>query len=262
MITVRKLKTLKRETRLRKIVAILQGYELALGAGQGVDLAYLSEIGALLLEDEELPARLKRRFHGLVPGYEVPELTRLCNAVRHDLLVTLGAEPADWDFLVPGHESLDAGRRAFFPFTLYLDDIRSPFNVGSIFRCADAFGVSKIVLSEGTPLPSHPRAKRSSMGCWEIIQWEVAAEDRLESEENLFALGTGGTPLEEFAFPEQGTLIVGSEELGVAPRLLALAERRRGRVSIPLIGAKASLNVAQALSIVLYRWALSRRPTR
>ncbi len=255
MITIRKLATLRRETRLRKIVTLLQGFEVELRGGRTVDLDYLAGLGSLLLADEELPPRVKTRFRSLSPGYSPTELLRLCNAARHDLLVHLGAEPADWDFLMPDSGELDAARRTVFPIRLYLDDIRSPFNVGSILRCAECFGASRVLLSEATPLPLHPRAKRASMGCWEIVPWEVVGPERLEEEENLFAMETGGTPLEEFAFPERGTLIVGSEELGVSPRLLSLAERRRGRVSIPLFGAKASLNVAQALSVVLYRWS-------
>ncbi len=257
MITIRKLKTLKRETRLRKIISILQSYEVILRAGRTVDLPYLGAIGALLLEEEGLPPRLQERLRHLSPGYGQQELLRLCNATRHDLLVWLGAEPADWDFLVPETGALDRKRRTVFPVTLYLDDVRSPFNVGSIFRCADAFGVSRVLLSESSPLPSHPRARRASMGCWEIVPWEVVSPAQLENEENLFAMETGGTPLEQFSFPERGTLIVGSEELGVRPELIALAVRRRGRVSVPLFGVKASLNVAQALSVVLYRWSLA-----
>lgn len=257
MITIRKLATLKRDTRLRKIVVILQGYEADLRSGKPVDLDYLAGLESLMFADEELPVRVKRQLRTLAPGYTPAELLRLCNSVRHDLLVHLGAEPADWDFLVTGTGQLDAGKRTIFPINLYLDDIRSPFNVGSILRCAESFGVSRLFLSDATPLPSHPRARKVSMGCWEIVPWEVSSPKALEAEDNLFAMETGGTPIEEFAFPDSGTLIVGSEELGVNPELLSLAEKRRGRVSIPLYGAKASLNVAQALGIVLYRWSLS-----
>lgn len=257
MITIRKLMTLKRMTRLRKIAVLLGNCDIALRAAREVDLEYLAAICSLLLADEELPDRLKRRLRGLSPGYAPEDLLRLCNGVRHDLLVYLGAEPADWDFLLPDEDRLDPRRRTVYPFTLYVEDVRSPFNVGSIMRCADAFGVSRILLSESTPPPTHPRAKRASMGCWEVVPWEVAGPERLELEENVFAMETGGTPLEEFDFPRHGTLVVGSEELGVSPELLAIAEKRRGRVSIPLLGVKASLNVAQALSIVLYRWSLS-----
>ncbi|HUX20030.1 MAG TPA: TrmH family RNA methyltransferase, partial [Spirochaetia bacterium] len=200
MITIRKLATLKRETRLRKIAAILQSYEFDLRAGRPLNLDYLAGLGALLLADEELPLRLKGRFRTLTPGYSPTELLRLCNSARHDLLVHLGAEPADWDFLIPETGHLDAGTRTIFPMSLYLDDLRSPFNVGSIVRCAESFGVARLLLSEATPLPTHPKAKRVSMGCWEIVPWEVSSPEALQGEENLFAMETGGTPIEEFAF--------------------------------------------------------------
>jgi len=257
LVTIRKLESLKRETRLRKIAVILQGYESLLRAGKEVDLDYLAGLDTLLLADEELPARLKQRFRALPSGYSTPDLLRVCNAARHDLLSYLGAEPADWDLLVPATGELDVGKRITFPMTLYVDDVRSPFNVGSIMRCAECFGASRVLLSESTPLPSHPKAKRVSMGCWEVVPWEVVTPDRLDTEKALFAMETGGMSIENFLFPNRGILIVGSEELGVSPKLLALAERRGGRVSIPLFGTKASLNVAQALSIVLYRWSLS-----
>ena len=71
----------------------------------------------------------------------------------------------------------------------------------------------------------------------------------------VFALETGGIPLAEFPFPQQGLLIAGSEELGVSPRALAAADASLGRVSIPCYGAKGSLNVSVAFGIVMQGWA-------
>jgi TrmH family RNA methyltransferase len=67
-------------------------------------------------------------------------------------------------------------------------------------------------------------------------------------------LELGGTPLEEFHFPERGIMLVGSEELGLSPEALNLAGRQAGRISIPMAGAKRSLNVAVAVGIVLQAW--------
>ncbi|HUZ17611.1 MAG TPA: TrmH family RNA methyltransferase [Spirochaetia bacterium] len=255
MISIGKLRRLRRETRLRKIAVILQSYELAFRSAREADLDYLAEVGTIILEDDELPERVKERFRACPPGFAEIDLLRLCNGARHDILMYLGAEPADWDFLVPESGSLDARLRVVLPISLYLDDIRSPFNVGSIFRSSEAFGVAKILVSEATPLPTHPRARRASMGCSDVVPWDLASRKSLEAQQSVFALETGGTPIEEFRFPNSGTLIVGSEELGVSPELLDLADASAGRVSIPLFGAKASLNVGQAVSIVLYHWS-------
>jgi TrmH family RNA methyltransferase len=68
----------------------------------------------------------------------------------------------------------------------------------------------------------------------------------------LIALETGGTPVSEFAFPTAGTLLLGSEELGLSREALDLAG---ARVSIPMAGEKRSLNVGVACGIALERWA-------
>jgi TrmH family RNA methyltransferase len=73
----------------------------------------------------------------------------------------------------------------------------------------------------------------------------------------IVALELQGTPLGDFPFPPRGVLLVGSEELGLGPEALALADA--GRVSIPTSGAKRSLNVAVACGIVLQAWAARLR---
>ncbi len=252
MISIGKLSSLRRETRLRKIASILGDYELRLRESRQVDVEFLAALARLLLSDELLPRRIGLALAESAPG---AGLLRGCWAARSGLLAVLGAEPAEWDLLAPETGALETRLRTVYPARVYLDDLRSPFNVGSIFRSAEAFGVERILLSESTPLPTHPRARRAAMGCAEAVPWEVAGPLALRDEPRLFALETGGTAIERFAFPSEGILVVGSEELGVSPLLLDYAERRLGRVSIPLLGAKRSLNVASAFGIVMHAWA-------
>ena len=68
----------------------------------------------------------------------------------------------------------------------------------------------------------------------------------------VFVLETGGTPLKDFVFPRQGIVIIGSEELGVSPA--ALERATYGRVTIPMKGMKASLNVGVAFGILMQAW--------
>ena len=62
----------------------------------------------------------------------------------------------------------------------------------------------------------------------------------------------GGTPIGEFKFPKKGICIIGSEELGVSPQ--ALSKATYGRVTIPMKGLKASLNVGVAYGILMQAW--------
>jgi TrmH family RNA methyltransferase len=76
----------------------------------------------------------------------------------------------------------------------------------------------------------------------------------------VFALELGGKPIDGFTFPRSGIVLVGSEELGLSPDALRLADGQFGRVSIPLGGAKRSLNVSVAFGILMHAWhrALTR----
>lgn len=269
MITLRKLQRLPAPTRRRAVIRYLRETEADLAANAPIDTRYARGIAAVVAEDAELTPETRSRgeaLHRALAAFEhdgdVPVLRRTWNDARHALQRELGLPVADWDLQLPDASRLDAGARTVLPIRLYLEDVRSPFNVGSIFRTAESFGVERILLSEGCASPRHPRAARASMGCVEVIPWEIVPLEALQAAPGLFALETGGTPLPRFSFPPRGIAIVGSEELGVSPAALATAEADAGRVSIPLRGAKASLNLSVACGILLYQWFQAVRPRR
>ena len=78
----------------------------------------------------------------------------------------------------------------------------------------------------------------------------------------IFALETGGTPIDEFDFPKNGTVVLGNEELGIKPETLELAQSEAGIVSIPLFGVKGSLNVTSAFAILIHAWCSRIRGIR
>ena len=124
--------------------------------------------------------------------------------------------------------------------------------MGSIFRTAEGLGAEKVYISPFCTDPMQPRAQRSSMGCIETLGWERTDLNSLPEDVPVFALETGGTPINEFVFPKQGICIIGSEELGCSPE--ALKRAQYGRVSIPMKGLKASLNVGVAFGILMQKW--------
>jgi len=142
---------------------------------------------------------------------------------------------------------------------VYAEDIRAPFNLGSIFRTAEAFGAEKLLLSEGCVSPEQPRAHRSAMGCTHFLPWEYCSLESLPAGLPVFALETGGTPITSFSFPKHGIVLLGSEELGLSAE--ALKRVSAGIVSIPMKGIKASLNVAVAFGILMQYWIASLKDT-
>jgi TrmH family RNA methyltransferase len=263
MIPINRLKKIPRAQRLRKIAKIFGEAEYRLSLGeQPPSIAYLGEVLTLLAgETFASPAAVPAlgaaaSVVNAVPAVS-PEaaLIRALNTVRHILLAETGRQTADWDFI--DHQGrLDPAKRRIFPgMRVYLEDIRSPYNVGSMFRTAESFGAEKIHLSPLCADPRHPRANRTAMGCVEAIPWERVENLDGLGEGPFFALETGGLPLPEFRFPSGAVMLTGSEELGLSPEALDLADRSLGRVTIPSYGAKGSLNVSVAFGIVMQAWA-------
>jgi len=246
VITVKKLLTLKERTRLRKISMILHEAAVDLRNGNPVDLEYINEV---------LP----------VAGFEALDASELSAAdtlafrledVSQALLSKLGAEPSDWDF-TNSEGALDSSVRIVQDKVLVLDRIRSPYNVGAIFRSAEAFGISRIILVEGTASPEHVRALRTSRGTTTVVPWTFMPESEVVSFLHgydpacVIALELGGTSINEFAFPSRGVAVLGSEEFGISPEVLSCCG---SRVTIPMGGSKGSLNVSVAAGILLQRW--------
>ncbi len=217
---------------------------------------YTKKITEILLKDPKLPPEAADELRNLLSENPIDEL-RLCNCARNHLLAIIGTFPAEWDLIIAPHSPQQADgtviRRDFFSgIYVYAEDIRSPFNIGSIFRTAEAMGAEKILVSPCCVDPRQPRAIRSSMGCTDTIPWERASLSEIPHGLPVFALETGGTDINEFEFPRNGVCIIGSEELGVSPEALHRAEY--GRVSIPMKGLKASLNVGVAFGILMQKW--------
>lgn len=257
MITIRKLSTLPLGTRRRKALRLLGELEERLREERSVEPIYLRDLARVIAADSgspELTGAAEALLESLETSSEpVPRLRRV-NDLRHALLRDLGEEPGEWDLIAPPDR--DTGDRRLCPPNfrprIYLEDLRSPFNVGAIFRTAEAFCVAGIYLSPGTPSPDGSRARRSSMGCVDRVPWERRSLAEIGAGPLVLALETGGTPVEDFEFPIEGVVLIGNEELGLSREARALAGD--SICSIPMAGAKGSLNVAVSVGILLHAW--------
>ena len=225
---------------------------------------YTKAVCRIVLDDPKFPAPEREQLSSILQHDDFDE-RRACNLARNALLGILGTFPAEWDLIVAPHAGDPAAEgstspggqtvaaRSFFPgVAVYAEDIRSPFNIGSIFRTAEAMGCEQVFISPLCIDPTHPRAVRSGMGCIETMGWTRCSLDELPRDRPVFVLETGGTPINEFDFPEQGIVIIGSEERGVSPE--ALHRATAGCVTIPMTGLKASLNVGVAFGILMQAW--------
>lgn len=131
--------------------------------------------------------------------------------------------------------------------TVYLDNLRSAHNVGSIIRTIEAFGLGSLAYSAATPGPDHKQVQDTAMGAEKWIESkQIATIETLPRP--LIALETASTaePIHSFSFPETFTLAVGNEEYGCSDEILNSAD---AFVRVPMAGRKNSLNVANALAV-------------
>ena len=146
---------------------------------------------------------------------------------------------------------------------LILENIRSAYNVGAMFRTADATGVEKIFLVGHTPTPidrfGRPQTeiKKTSLGASEYISWEHGETvdrilTRLQSDK-VAVVAVEQTAesvlLSDFIPPTDVAYVLGNEVEGVSRPVLQMADTI---VELPMLGTKESLNVSVTAGVVLY----------
>lgn len=142
---------------------------------------------------------------------------------------------------------------------IILEDVRSIFNVGSVFRTADAAGVEKIILSGLTAHPPHPRLEKTALGATKFVEWEYHQNlddviERLKKENfQLVAceLDQSAKNVFETKCTQNTCLIFGNEVTGVSSNTL---EKVDDIIEIPMLGSKKSLNIATAAGIIMYEY--------
>lgn len=144
------------------------------------------------------------------------------------------------------------------PIVAVLADIRSAYNVGAIFRTADALLVERIVCCGYTPTPEHHSVAKTALGAEAAVPWQ-GREDAVQVLEELRTAGYHIAALEQTDRPtplsriQAGhfplALVVGNEVEGVDQRVLDACDLA---IELPQYGSKTSLNVAVAFGVAGY----------
>jgi tRNA G18 (ribose-2'-O)-methylase SpoU len=144
-----------------------------------------------------------------------------------------------------------------FPVFTLLDNIRSLYNVGAIFRTADAVRLGKLYLTGITGSPPRKEIDKTALGAVTTVPWEYRP-DALPLFQELKRSGMPMVVLEHTSESQLYTefqptfplcLVVGNEVFGVQDKLVELAD---AAIEIPMYGSKQSLNVTIAYGIVIY----------
>lgn len=148
------------------------------------------------------------------------------------------------------------------PIYIIVDNVLDTYNIGSIFRLADAVAVEKVYLCGGSETPPNSRIKKASINTTEWVDWEyaetaVSAVESLRLKiENLMVVSVEQSeksiPYDSIDYTFPVALIIGHETDGVSPEAMDASDFI---AEMPMWGVNISLNVMVSLGIVLYKVA-------
>ena len=164
----------------------------------------------------------------------------------------------DDDFLITSNDR-DHLITPRVPLHFIIDNMRSAFNVGSIFRTADTLGAQKIWLCGYSPTPHQLQVEKAALGASLIMNWETTsfadAVAQLKSQNFLIVgLETSEKSIvlsAPFEDKRPTAFVLGNERFGLDAEQLALCDEVR---KIETFGIKNSLNAAVAAAIAGYEW--------
>lgn len=151
--------------------------------------------------------------------------------------------------LLPTLRTID-GNNDQLPFlqnAIYLNGLRSAYNVGNIIRTCEALRIGSIYFDEKTPFIDNDKVQKTSMGAYEFTK--CFQNFKIEDLPRPFiGLDTSkeSIPIYDFIFPKTFTLILGNEEVGISNEILKTLDYL---IEIPMLGFKNSINVSSAFAI-------------
>ncbi len=145
------------------------------------------------------------------------------------------------------------------PIIIILDNVLDTYNIGSIFRLADAVAAEKVYLCGSTETPPNTRIKKASINTWQWVNWEYAPDTaalviQVKKENPKLQIiaveqDTRSIPFEKITYSTPVAIVIGNESYGVSKEVLKHVDTI---VELPMFGINTSLNVMVTTGIVLY----------
>ncbi len=172
-------------------------------------------------------------------------------------ITKLGAE--ELRVITPTEEQLEQVKKSRQEIYIILDNVLDTYNIGGVFRLADAVGAKKILLCRGSETPPNSRIQKASIGTWQWVEWEYFPEttDAIKSLKikvpniKIISVELDRKAIDytraDYQLPV--ALVVGHESDGISQQVMDISDQI---VQLPQLGINKSLNVMVSLGIVLY----------
>lgn len=235
--TKKKFNKLSREQKHKKCAFVLQKIYHSLLERKTTDLLYEEYQSYLQWMEEK--TFIQKDLKNISDQYHFHLALAKVNLKEHNLLPRLRTGDG-------------VAKRKFANNAIYLDNIRSAYNVGSILRSAESFRIGSVHFAKKTPYIDHPKVQKISMDTAKHIPtYRDTPLTDLPRPIIVIDTAKDALSLYDFVFPDTFTLVMGNEEYGTSDQSLKEANYI---LEIPLYGKKNSINVASAFSIIASEW--------
>jgi len=266
MINPRKFALLTTKQKIYKIASTIRNCEITLKDNNSLDLKETFAYTTVLHSQEGKKIKqaldIINNIYQMNSHMDIKDQIKILNFAYHDL-ITILEQRADEDknFSFIQFDSLDKPSIRY-PWIGVLDNLRSPMNVGTIFRSADGFGTGELFLTGITPHPPNPKISRTALGAEEFVPYRYfhTTEEAIQVVKSLnykiyaLEIAEPSKTLNQITNFKECAFIFGNEEFGITNNILNLCDEI---IRLPLIGKKNSLNVGNIFSIVSYTIAQS-----
>jgi len=143
---------------------------------------------------------------------------------------------------------------------IILDNVLDTYNIGAIFRLADAVAAKRVIICGQSETPPNHRIKKASINTTEVVEWSYCESavkaindlrgEVLDIQVVAVELNENSVPYDNFDYQLPVALVVGHESDGISQEVLDICD---GIVELPMFGINISLNVMVSLGIVLYK---------
>lgn len=145
------------------------------------------------------------------------------------------------------------------PIYIILDNVLDTYNIGSIFRLADAVAAEEVIICGESEVPPNTRIKKASINTMEWVKWRYCstAKEAIREIRKIRGIRVVAIEQDERSIPYTEmkwefpvAVVVGNETNGISKEVLEMCD---AIVELPMFGVNISLNVMVSLSIVLYK---------
>ena len=257
MISKKKFLGLKSTTQIFKICNELELQRNILLSGKEIDTFVLENFSKYLLDTQRSDIVLS--LQDVFSEKDKRLLLEKIHFLYHKLREEAGYPISEKQFIKSSKDKIVSHQTKKNDLVIILENLRSAFNVGSIIRSAECFGIKEIITTGITPQVTNKKVIKTAKDTEENINFSFV-QDISEVVKNLKSqdytiigaeTGEGSISLSEYKFQSRTTVIFGNEEIGLTQKAVDLCD---AIVEIEMKGLKNSLNVSNAVSIFMFEY--------